>query len=382
MKCKWMAPAAGFVCLCLLRAAGAAEPLTVTIGVAGPLSGPQAAIGQDAVNGVRLAVRELERRQLRIGGLPVRWVVDAQDDQADPKQATLVAQRFVDRRVNGVVGHLNSGCTFPASRIYARAGIPAITGASTDPKLAQQGFATFFRIIANDDALGAGLAAYANDALHARTVAVIDDRTAYGQGLADVFAREARARGMRIVAREYTHDKAIDFTAILTRIRGLHPDVIFYGGVYTQAGPMLRQIARLGVDAKLLGGDAICVPTLATLAGDAVKRALCAEGGAPLHSMPGGVAWKGAYDRAFGADAYQIFSPYVYDATLVLAQAMVKAGSSDPKRYLAAVRDIRADGVTRRGIRFDAKGNLLRPTITLSSFSDGVKKTISVREVD
>ena len=159
-------------------AAYAADPLTVTIGVAAPLSGPQAAIGQDAVNGVRLAAQELDRRQLRIDGRPVVWKVDAQDDQADPRQATTVAQQFVDRRVNGVVGHLNSGCTFPASRIYERAGIPGITGSSTDPKLARQGFKTFFRIIANDDALGAGLAAYAKDTLHAKTVAITDDRTA------------------------------------------------------------------------------------------------------------------------------------------------------------------------------------------------------------
>ncbi len=382
MKNPWTGPAAGVVFLSLAGATGAVEPLTVTIGVAGPLSGPQAAIGQDAANGVQMAVRELERRNLRIDGRPVRWRVDIQDDQSDPKQATMVAQHFVDSHVDGVVGHLNSGCTFPASRIYARAGIPSITGASTDPKLARQGFATFFRIIANDDALGAGLAAYARDVLHARSVAVIDDRTAYGQGLADVFAREARARGLRLVGREYTNDKATDFSAILTRIRGQRPDVIFYGGVYTQAGPMLRQIARLGIDAKLLGGDAICVPTLATLAGDAVKRARCAEGGAPLQRMPGGVAWKAAYDRAYGAAAYQIFSPYVYDATLVLGQAMVKAGSSDPRRYLAAVRDIGIDGVTRRAIRFDAHGNLVHPAITLSSFADGIKKTIEVREVE
>ena len=362
--------------------AHAADPLTVTIGVAAPLSGPQAAIGQDAVNGVRLAAQELDRRQLRIDGRPVVWKVDAQDDQADPRQATTVAQQFVDRRVNGVVGHLNSGCTFPASRIYERAGIPGITGSSTDPKLARQGFKTFFRIIANDDALGAGLAAYAKDTLHAKTVAIIDDRTAYGQGLADVFAKRARAIGLQVLGREYTTDKATDFSAILTRIRAQHPDVIFYGGVFAQAGPMLRQIARLGIKTHLLGGDAICVPALATLAGDAVGITTCAEGGVPLDRMPGGKPWKAAYDKAYGADAYQIFSPYVYDATLVLAQAMVKAQSSDPRRYLPFVRDIGVDGVTRRDIRFDAQGNLARPSITLSSFADGTKKAIAVQTVD
>jgi branched-chain amino acid transport system substrate-binding protein len=373
------------VFLVLSLAAGlaqAADPITVQIGYAGPTSGPQAAIGQDAANAVRMAVGELNHRNLSIGGAPVTWKALIEDDQGDPKQATSVAQRFVDSRVNGVVGHLNSGCTYPASRIYERGGIPDITPSSTDPKIAKQGFKTFFRIIANDTALGAALAKHARNVLKAQKVAVIDDRTAYGQGLADEFALRARALGMQVVDREYTTDKATDFSAILTKIRGSTPDVIFFGGVYPQGGPMLRQIERLGLKTHFMGGDAICVPSLATLAGEAVDMTICAEGGSPLAQMPGGPAWKARYDAAFGSAAYQIFSPYAYDATMVLAQAMLKAQSVDPAKYTASIRDIDYDGVTKQHIRFLADGNLAAPGVTLSGFEHGVKKVISVENVD
>jgi branched-chain amino acid transport system substrate-binding protein len=359
----------------------AAGEVTVTIGSAAPMSGPQAAFGQDNTNGVRMAVNDLNKENIVIGGKKVIWKIDAQDDQADPKQATTVAQKFVDEKVNGVVGHLNSGCTFPASRIYNEAGIPDITPSSTDPKIAEQGFKTFFRIIANDNALGAGLANYAKSNLKAKTVAVIDDRTAYGQGVADVFAKTAKKDGLKVLDREYTNDKATDFSAILTKIKSLHPDVIFYGGMYSQAGPMLRQIQQLGIKAHFMGGDGICAPELAKLAGNAADITICAEGGSPISKMPGGVAWKKRYDAEFGPSAFQIYSPYSYDGTMVLAAAMKKANSVDPAKYLKDIRNIDYNGVTKSDIHFLANGNLAEPTITLSKFDNGVKTVVAVEEV-
>ncbi len=359
----------------------AAGEVTVTIGSAAPMSGPQAAFGQDNTNGVRMAVNDLNKENIVIGGKKVIWKIDAQDDQADPKQATTVAQKFVDEKVNGVVGHLNSGCTFPASRIYNEAGIPDITPSSTDPKIAEQGFKTFFRIIANDNALGAGLANYAKSNLKAKTVAVIDDRTAYGQGVADVFAKTAKKDGLKVLDREYTNDKATDFSAILTKIKSLHPDVIFYGGMYSQAGPMLRQIQQLGIKAHFMGGDGICAPELAKLAGNAADITICAEGGSPISKMPGGVAWKKRYDAEFGPSAFQIYSPYSYDGTMVLAAAMKKANSVDPAKYLKDIRNIDYNGVTKSDIHFMANGNLADPTITLSKFDNGVKTVVAVEEV-
>ena len=371
----------GFALAGAWGSAFAAGEVTVTIGSAAPISGPQAAFGADNTNGVRMAINDLNKQNIVIGGKKVMWKIDAQDDQADPKQATTVAQKFVDEKVNGVVGHLNSGCTFPASRIYNQAGIPDITPSSTDPKIAEQGFKTFFRIIANDNALGAGLANYAKKDLKAKTVAVIDDRTAYGQGVADVFAKTAKKDGLKVLDREYTNDKATDFSAILTKIKSLHPDVIFYGGMYSQAGPMLRQIQQLGIKAKFMGGDGICAPELAKLAGDAADITVCAEGGSPIAQMPGGVAWKKRYDAEFGASAFQIYSPYSYDATMVLAHAMMKAHSTDPAKYLKFIRNIDYNGVTKKDIHFEADGNLAAPTITLSTFQHGVKKVVAVEQV-
>ena len=359
----------------------AADDVTVVIGSAAPMSGPQAAFGQDNTNGVRMAINDLNKQNVMIGGKKVIWKIDAQDDQADPKQATSVAQKFVDEKVNGVVGHLNSGCTFPASRIYNNAGIPNITPSSTDPKIAEQGFKTFFRIIANDNALGAGLANYAKKELKAKTVAVIDDRTAYGQGVADVFAATAKKDGLKVLDREYTNDKATDFSAILTKIKSTNPDVIFYGGMYTQAGPLARQLKQLGIKATLMGGDGICAPDLAKLGGDAVNGTVCAEGGSPLSQMPGGEAWKKRYDAEFGAKAFQIYSPYSYDATMVLAKAMEKAKSTDPKKYLSYIQNIDYNGVTKNKIHFMANGNLADPSITISKFEGGEKKVVAVEQV-
>ena len=359
----------------------AADDVTVTIGSAAPMSGPQASFGQDNTNGVRMAINDLNKENIKIGGKKVIWKIDAQDDQADPKQATTIAQKFVDEKVNGVVGHLNSGCTYPASRIYNNAGIPDITPSSTDPKIAKQGFKTFFRIIANDNALGAGLANYAKNELKAKSVAVIDDRTAYGQGVADVFSATAKKDGLKVLDREFTNDKATDFSAILTKIKSMNPDVIFYGGMYSQAGPMLRQIQQLGIKAKFMGGDGICAPELAKLAGNAADITICAEGGSPISQMPGGEAWKKRYDAEFGPSAFQIYSPYSYDGTMVLAHAMMKANSVDPAKYLPFIEKIDYNGVTKKDIHFEADGNLAAPTITLSTFGNGVKKVVAVESV-
>lgn len=364
-----------------LGASAQAAEQRVLIGVAVPLSGPLAASGQDAVNGVQMALNQLNAEHARIGGKPVLWAMDAEDDQGLPTQATLVAQKLVDEGVSGVVGHQTSGCTFPAARIYSQAGIPQITPSSTAPKIAEQGYATFFRMIANDNALGAGLAEYAHNTLKVKRVAVIDDRTAYGQGLADVFAATAKKLGMTVVAREFTDDKASDFSAILTRIKGDSPRVIFYGGMYSQAGPLVRQMRQVGMDARLMGGDGICAPIMAKVAGDAVNGTICAQGGAPLSDLPKGKEWKARYDAEFGAAAFQLYSPNAYDAAMVLAHAMMKAGSSKPGVYLKDIRRIDYDGVTDSDIHFTATGELASPSITLSEFKQGVKVPLAVERV-
>lgn len=365
-----------FVCAAVAAFAGAAsaQDVVVKIGHVGPVSGAQAHYGKDNENGARMAIEDLNAKGVTIGGKKVKFELVAEDDAADPKQGTAAAQKLCDAKVNGVVGHLNSGTTLPASKVYNDCGIPHITPSSTNPKITQQGFKTTFRLLANDNALGAGLALYASDALKLKKVAVIDDRTAYGQGVAEVFKKTAQSKGIEIVSEQFTNDKATDFMAILTAIKAKAPDGIFYGGMDPQAGPMLRQMEQLGLSkAKLFGGDGICTDKLIELSGGAktLGNVVCAEGGASLAKMPGGTAWKARYDTKFPKQ-FQVYSPYVYDATMVLADAMVRANSADPKVYMPELFKTSYQGVTAK-IGFEQDGELKNPAMTLYVYKDGKK---------
>lgn len=358
----------------LVAGGASAQEMIVKIGHVGPVSGPQAHYGKDNENGARMAIEDLNAKGVTIGGKKVKLELDAQDDAADPKQGTAAAQKLCDDKVNGVVGHLNSGTTIPASKIYNDCGIPEITPSATNPKYSQQGFKTAFRILANDNALGAGLALHAANNLHLKSVAIIDDRTAYGQGVAEVFKKTAAAKGIKVVGEEYTTDKATDFMAILTSIKSKNPDGIFYGGMDAQAGPMLRQMEQLGLtNAKFFGGDGICTQKIIELSGGAktLGNVVCAEGGASLEKMPGGAAWKKRYDAKYPGQ-FQIYSPYVYDAVGVLVNAMEKAGSADPKVYLPFLAKTDYQGVTAR-IQFEPDGELKNPAMTLYVYKDGKK---------
>jgi len=370
MKLKLTALAA----LAAVTGLASAQDMVVKIGHVAPLSGPQAHYGKDNENGVRMAIEDLNAQGVTIGGRKVRFELAAEDDAADPKQGTAAAQKLCDAKVAGVVGHLNSGTTIPASKVYNDCGIPHITGAATNPNLTRPGYKTTYRIIANDNALGAGLAFYAADALKLKRVAVIDDRTAYGQGVAEVFKRTAQQKGMQIVDEQFTTDKATDFMAILTAIKGKNPDAIFYGGMDPQAGPMLRQMEQLGLgNVKFFGGDGICTSEIIKLAAGAktLNNVVCAEGGASLDKMPGGKAWKAKYDGKY-PNQFQVYSPYTYDATFVLVDAMKRANSVDPKVYTPELIKTNFRGVTST-IAFEPNGELKNPAITLYVYKDGKK---------
>jgi branched-chain amino acid transport system substrate-binding protein len=358
----------------LLAGAASAQDMVVKIGHVGPVSGAQAHYGKDNENGARMAIDDLNAKGVTIGGKKVKLELVAEDDAADPKQGTAAAQKLCDAKVAGVVGHLNSGTTIPASAVYNQCGIPHITPSATNPKLTTQGFKTTFRLLANDNALGAGLALHAANNLHLKRVAVIDDRTAYGQGVAEVFAATAKSKGIEIVDQQYTTDKATDFMAILTAIKAKNPDGIFFGGMDPQAGPMLRQMEQLGMtNVKYFGGDGICTDKIIELSGGAktLGNVVCAEGGSSLAKMPGGTAWKARYDAKYPKQ-FQVYSPYVYDAVHVLVQAMVDAGSADPKVYLPKLAAINYKGVTAN-IAFEPDGELKNPAMTLYMYKDGKK---------
>lgn len=364
--------------LAMVAGLASAQDAVVKIGHVAPMSGAQAHYGKDNENGVRMAIEDLNAQNLTIGGKKVKFEIAAEDDAADPKQGTAAAQKLCDSKVAGVVGHLNSGTTIPASKVYHDCGIPMITGAATNPNLTKPGYKNVFRIIANDNALGAGLAFYAADALKLKKVAIIDDRTAYGQGVAEVFKKTALAKGMTVVDEQFTTDKATDFMAILTAVKAKNPDAIFFGGMDPQGGPMLRQMEQLGMsNVKFFGGDGICTAELAKLAAGAktINNVVCAEGGASLAKMPSGEAWKKRYDAKYPGQ-FQVYSPYTYDATFVLVDAMKRANSTDPKVYMPELIKSNFKGVTTT-IAFEPNGELKNPAITLYVYKDGKKSALN-----
>lgn len=341
----------------------------VKIGHAAPLTGIQAHIGKDNENGVRLAIEEANAAGIVIGGQKIRFQLLSEDDQADPKTGTIVAHKLTDAEINGMIGHLNSGTTIPASRVYHDAGIPQISPSATNPKYTRQGFKSAFRTMANDEQQGKLLGEFATGQLAAKRIAIIDDRTAYGQGLADEFEKSVKANGAIIVAREFTTDKSTDFRAILTAIKGKQPDVLFFGGMDPQGGPLMRQIKSLGINARFLGGDGIYTPGFIKLAGDAAEGAYGSLPGVPLEKMLSGIAFRDKYKARYNRDI-QLYAPFCYDAVNIMIEAMKRADSVKPERYLPELAKTDYDGVTTR-IMFDEKGDLKGGAITLYQVRNG-----------
>jgi len=336
--------------------------MIVKIGQVSPLTGPQAHLGKDNDNGARLAIDEANARGVTLGGQRVKFVLLSEDDQADPKTATIVAQKLVDAQVKGVIGHLNSGASIPASKIYHDAGIPQISPSATAIKYTDQGFKTAFRTMTNDRQQGKVLGEFLVKKMGGKRVAIIDDRTAYGQGLADEVEKAVKASGGELVAREYTSDKATDFSAILTSIKGKKPDVLFFGGMDPQGAPMAKQMQSLGLKAKFLGGDGLQTTEFLKLASAAAEGVTASSPGLPIDSMPGGKAFRDKFTTKYGP--IQTYAPYAYDAATAMITAMEKAGSAEPAKYLAELPKIRFAGVTGE-IGFDAKGDVLGGAITL-----------------
>ncbi len=360
---------AAVVCLALASAPSLAQGVeAVKIGFASPLTGAQAHYGKDNQNGAQLAIEELNARGVRIGGQTVKFELVVEDDQADPKVGTVVAQKLIDSGIKAMVGHFNSGVTIPASKLYAEAGIPQLS-VSTNVKYTRQKFRTAFRMMADDDKQGSALGRYATQTLKLTRFAVIDDRTAYGQGLADAFTNTIRAAKAQVVKREFTNDKAVDFRNILTSIRRERPEAIFFGGYDTQAGPMARQMKELGMDIPLLGGETMNTAKFLQLAGSAAEGHIASTPGAALESRPAGRAFAQRYRERFkqeiGLDA-----PYFSDAVMVVAAAMERAGTTAPAKVLPVLRNIRHAGVTAE-IAFDNIGELQQGLLSVFKVQNG-----------
>lgn len=356
------------------------EMLTVRIGSASPLTGPQAHIGIDIRNGVQLGIEDANAANIEIGGKKVKFEMVAEDDEANPTKATTVAQKLADAKVAAVIGHFNSGASIPASKIYSDAGIPQISPSSTNPKYTQQGFKTTFRVVAHDDQQGPTLARFAARTLQVKSVAVIDDSTAYGQGLADAFENTIKAMGVKIVAREHTTDKDTDFKAILTKIKGRTPDLIMFGGIDPQAGPMIKQMKELGIKAKFIGGDGMQTPNFIKIAGDAATGAMASIPGLPKDQMPGGKTFLEKYKAKFKQEV-ELFAPMGYDAVFVFIEAMKRAGSVDPAKFLPEIGKTAYQGVIGP-IAFDDKGDLKNGPITIYVVKGGVWEPLEIVKPD
>ena len=357
-----------------------AQDMVVKIGHVAPTSGGIAHLGKDNENGARMAIDELNAKGTMIGGKKVKFEMLAEDDAGDPKQGTAVAQKLVDSKVNGVIGHLNSGTSIPASKIYSDAGIPQISPSATNPKFTRQGFKTTFRVVADDVHLGGTLGRYAVKELKGKSIAVIDDRTAYGQGVAEEFTKAVKASGGAIAETQFTTDKATDFSAILTAIKAKKPDVVFFGGMDAVAGPMIRQMKQLGINAKFMGGDGICSGELPKLAAGAMAdgQVVCAEAGGVEGTQKAGMdEFYKKYKAKFGIDV-QVYAPYVYDAVNVMAAAMVKAGSADPKVYLPVLAKTDGFKGVTGVISFDEKGDVKNGALTLYTYKGEKRDQIAV----
>ncbi|SHI03786.1 branched-chain amino acid ABC transporter substrate-binding protein [Pollutimonas bauzanensis] len=350
-------------------AAQAADTAVVKLGFAAPLTGPQSHYGEDMKNGLTLALEEANKQNIQLDGKTAKFELVTRDDQADPRTAVQVAQQIVDDGVDGVLGHFNSGTTIPASSVYNDAGLPQIAMA-TSPEYTDQGYKTTFRMMTSDTQQGAAAGEFIVKDLGAKTVALIDDRTAYGQGLADQVAKAVEAAGGKVISREYTTDKANDFTSILTNIKAKAPAAIFFGGLDAQSGPMRRQMATLGIQAPLVSGEMTRSDTFLKLAGNAANGTFASLAGVPLKQMAAGEKFEADYKARFKADP-GVYAPYAYDGAWNMITAMKEAGSAKPKAYLPKLAALKRSGATSQDIAYDAKGDLKEISVTIYEVKNG-----------
>ncbi|MEM5298289.1 branched-chain amino acid ABC transporter substrate-binding protein [Burkholderia sp. JPY481] len=373
MKRRNLVVALALGMLCAHAPSYGAEPQIVKIGFVGPLTGPVARVGKDLQNGAQLAVDEANAKHPMIGGKPVKYVLDVQDDQADPRIAIQVAQKLVDDGVVGVIGHYNSGCSIPASAVYHTANVAMITPGSTNPALTAQGFANVFRTMGHDGVGGVIAGEFAVQQLKAKRIGIIDDRTAFGQGLADAFEKGAKQANGNVVDREFTNDKAVDLRAILTSLKQKNVDLIFFGGLDEQGAMLVKQMRSLGMPAQLFGAGALKSNAFLQIAGNAGEGTRDLEPGPALDKLPSAQEFGKRYKARFNQDV-ELYAPFAYDAALAMIQAIQNADSLDRAKIVAAFPKVNITGVTGK-IAFDPHGDLIKPPYTLFEVQQGQWKS-------
>ena len=352
----------------------AAEPsVTVKIAHAGPLTVKTPHLGKDDENGVALAIAHANEKKLNIGGKLIKFEMMSEDDQGDPKVGTTVAQKLIDAKVVAVIGHLNSGVTIPASVAYNKAGIPMVTGSATNPEITERGFKTVFRTVARDDQQGPAIAAYIAGEIKAKKVSLIDDKTAYGEGLANEVEKTLKAAKVAIAGRERTTDTETDFKSVLTKIKAKNPDVIFHGGMDQTAGPMLKQARELGIKSIFVFGDGACTEEMFVKAQDAANGLVCSQAGLPAQAAS--KEFLTSFKAKFG-DVKQ-YAPTYYDATNAVIEAMKKADSIDPAKFGPEIFNVSFAGASGK-VEFDAKGDRKDAEVTIFKMEGGKLVPVSI----
>ncbi|MEK6346231.1 MAG: branched-chain amino acid ABC transporter substrate-binding protein [Burkholderia sp.] len=369
-------PLAGLLGVVLSVAAlqAQAQDTVVKVGVAGPMSGGNAAYGKDIEAGVKMAVAEANARHPVVNGAAVTFQVISGDDQADPRIGVQVAQQLVDGGAAFVVGHFNSGTTLPASQVYAKAGIPMLTPAATNPAITQAGLTTVYRVVANDAQNAGAAGTYAVTVTKAKRIAVLDDRTAFGQGEAEQFEKAVKAAGGTIIDHQFTNDKAVDFSSQLTHIKSMNADLLYCGVLDAQAAMIVKRMKQLGMKTQFVGGGGVMDADFIKLAGPAADGAMAWEYGHPLESTASGKRFAGDFKQTYGHDMLA-YASFAYDATNLVIAAIEKAGSTDPKVFNAAIKSSTFDGSTGT-IAFQPDGDLKNAASTLYQVAGTEWKTV------
>ncbi len=352
-----------FVCGCSQQAP------VIKIGFSGPLTGDQAPLGEDMLHGAQLAIDQANARGDALPGLKLELV--AMDDQRSPTQSVTVAKKLVsDADVMAVIGHLNSNCTMPASAVYHQARILNISPASSNPQISRQGFDTFYRTSATDDMQGLGAAHYAFHDLGARRIFILDDMTTYGRGFSNEVEIHLKKLGAEILGHEGINQGEKDFAPLLTKIKALSPDLVFFAGMFPEGALLIRQRSEVGLAAQFMGGDGLFDPALIELAG-----AQAAEGiylttiTTDITKIPTAQAFVKAYQERYGDIG--AYSAYAYEAANIVIWAIQKAAKKDRAAVLAAMQSFKDFPGIFGNANFDGKGDPIGRQIGIFTVRNG-----------
>jgi branched-chain amino acid transport system substrate-binding protein len=355
---------AGIALAATLAMAGIAQA-QIKLGVAGPITGPNAAFGAQLKNGVEQAVEDINAAG---GILGQKIAVSVGDDVSDPKQGVSVANKFVGDGVKLVVGHFNSGVTMPASEVYAENGILMVSPSATNPKITERGLWNTFRTCGRDDQQGTVAAAYIVKNLKGKKVAVVHDKTTYGQGLADETKKAMNKAGIKEVLYEGVNTGEKDFSALVSKIKSAAADIVYWGGLHTEGGLIVRQMRDQGVKSVLMSGDGIVSDEFATIGGPGVEGTLMTFAPDPRKRPEAQAVVKKFEAKKFNPESYTLYS---YAAVQIMAEAAKRANSLDPKKMAAVMKDGKAFKTVIGDITFDKKGDITRPDYVMYTWKKG-----------